>query len=317
MRHFEANEISQARSVDPSRFLAAHGLVVVWARRHLNGNVVTSEGQEVYRFSNIKGNYVFCTHEGNKVGQYSKNIDLVMELDGISFGEAVARLLELDSSEPPEARSSQQTDDDVPTMPPEEGRGRGRDYLRGRGISNETILEAENKKFIRYCADGVLFVGYDELGRPRCATKRASAHGLPAEESKRDLRGSNKGFSPILLGNPEMLYIVEGGVDALALRDIALRRGKNPPTTVVSGGSLVRKFLANERVKTLIFNAKQICIMCENEDSESTQMKTDYHHSLQTDEVRSLAPMNCAVMVRWPRVGCKDLADQNKQEAYD
>jgi hypothetical protein len=121
-------------------------------------------------------------------------------------------------------------------------------------------------------------------------------------------------YPPILRGNPEMLYLVEGGVDALALRDIALRRDKLPPTTVVSGGSLVRKFLANEQVKSLIRNAKQICILCDNEDLEATQRKTDYQHSLQADEVRILAPDGCAVMVRWPRTGCKDIAEQNDLE---
>ncbi|WP_148721735.1 hypothetical protein, partial [Klebsiella pneumoniae] len=43
---------------------------------------------------------------------------------------------------------------------------------------------------------------------------------------KRDLRGSDKIYPPILPGDPAKVWIVERGPDALALHDIAKRSGQ-------------------------------------------------------------------------------------------
>lgn len=318
MRRFTSSEISIARMVEPSRFLGARGFDVHWDANGCHGSVIGSGGREAYRVSNIDGNYVFCTHDGEKVGRYSKNIDLLMQLDQISFLEAVGRLLELDGAvEGATSRVAMPAREAMVTLPPEAGRERGREYLAHRGISAETILEAERQGLVRYCADGVLFVGYDRENWPRCATKRATGQSVAKEAQKRDLLNSNKLYCPIFSGCPETLYIVEGGVDALALRDLAMRRAKRPPTAIISGGAMVRKFLANDKVKNLIANAERICVMCENESSEITQGKTDRQHALQADEVRALAPGGCQVMVRWPRAGSKDVAEQNRSEARE
>ena len=95
----------------------------------------------------------------------------------------------------------------------------------------------------------MLFVGRDGSGALRNVTQRLIAPG-PDEQPKRDLAGSDQTYPPLLPGNPRVVWIVAGGVDALAARDLALRRGKAPPTVLVTGGATVRCFLDNPTVQT-------------------------------------------------------------------
>lgn len=62
---------------------------------------------------------------------------------------------------------------------------------------------------VRYADGGVLFVGYDRAGTAQNATRRAIA---PADlVQKRNLRGSDKSYPPILPGDLAKVWIVEGG----------------------------------------------------------------------------------------------------------
>ena len=148
----------------------------------------------------------------------------------------------------------------------------GRVYLHGRGISPATLDHAERTGFLRYTGGGVLFVGRDGSGALRNVGKRLIAPG-PDEPPKRDLAGSDKQYPPILPGNPRVVWIVEGGVDALAARDLAMRRGKAPPTVLVSGGAGVRCFLDHPTVQTLLLHADSVVVVRDNEGTKRSKRK--------------------------------------------
>ena len=138
-------------------------------------------------------------------------------------------------------------------------------YLNDRGISDSTINHAEKTGFLRYLADGLLFVGY-QAGQIWNATKRSI---MPdAEIPKRDLACSDKSKPQVLTGNPNTLWIVEGGVDALALHDIAKRKGAEPPTVIVSGGAGVLSFFDNPEIKEKIKAAAVVVVAKDNEKDE-------------------------------------------------
>ncbi|MGD7503780.1 DUF3991 domain-containing protein, partial [Ralstonia pseudosolanacearum] len=87
----------------------------------------------------------------------------------------------------------------------------GRAYLRDqRLIDDDSIGYAEQSQMLRYDSDGrLLFAGYDDQGRARNVTRRA----INSRESvqKRDLKGSDKSFPPILPGDKGApVWIVEG-----------------------------------------------------------------------------------------------------------
>jgi hypothetical protein len=134
----------------------------------------------------------------------------------------------------------------------------------------------------------------------------------PDDKPKRDLAGSDKQYPPILPGNPRVVWIVEGGVDALAARDLALRRGKAPPTVLVSGGAGVRLFLDNPTVQTLLLHADSVIVVRDNESTAKKQAETDAAHDLQIARIRELRG-NCG---DWrPPVGVKDVAELNLRES--
>ena len=186
----------------------------------------------------------------------------------------------------------------------------GRGYLHGRGVSPDTLDHAERTGFLRYTGGGVLFVGRDGSGALRNVGKRLIAPG-PDEKPKRDLAGSDKQYPPILPGNPRVVWIVEGGVDALAARDLAMRRGKAPPTVLVSGGAGVRCFLDNPTVQTLLLHADSVVVVRDNESTAKKQAETDAAHDLQIARIRELRG-NCG---DWrPPAGVKDVAELNGRE---
>ena len=264
---------------------------------------------EHYRITQKSDGYwVACNKTGQGIGD---NIALVRDLEpGLGFLDAVARL----TDEPvvqrePLAEAPRRTH---PARLPQTRADRhaGRVYLHGRGISSDTLDHAERTGFLRYAGGSVLFVGRDASGGLRNVTKRLIAPG-PDDKPKRDLAGSDKHYPPILPGNPRVVWIVEGGVDALAARDLAKRRGKAPPTVWVSGGATVRCFLDNPTVQTLLLHADSVVVVRDNECTAKKQAETDAAHDLQMARIRELRG-NCA---DWrPPVGVKDVAELNGRE---
>lgn len=237
-------------------------------------------------------------------------------MSGCGFSEAVHQLTGDYAAAPrvklPEPRLT------PPKLPPETpaAREQGTAYLTSRRITLGTIAEAVKAAFLRFVSGGVVFTGLDEKRRVRAATKRSTNPG--DEVQKRDFAGTDKRFAPILPGNPRSVWIVEGGVDALALHDLARQRGQEPPTVIVSGGSNVRGFLETPHILQMLERADRITVAAEREKSKEVQAKTDAQRKNLEEELERLTRKKPTIWT--PPQGAKDVAEylvyeQTKLEA--
>lgn len=298
-------DIQSARHLDPSRFLTQLGYTVKRdGKKHFS---VRNGKDEAYRLTcKNDGTWLWVDNYGTHGGD---NIDLVKELTGLTgFADCVYELAGAPSAsyapvKPPPAPKP-------PSIPTESEQGRmlGRMYLEERGISQATTLHAEKSGFLRYLSDGLLFVGYS-AGKVWNATKRAFDPN--AEVKKRDFAGSDKSKPQILDGNSQSIWIVEGGIDALAVQDIAKRQGKTPPTAIVSGGSGVKSFLENPEIMEKIRAARLVVVAGENEKNADVQAKTDAQHEAQLELVKALNPSAQAVIWKPESRMGSDIADYN------
>ncbi len=295
----------EARTIDPTAYLEAQGFQVIKEGRHLS---VRQHGDEAYRVTRKDdGHWVTCDRFENGIGD---NIALVQELEpGTGFAESVYRL----SGAPSVARATRPAPAPVvrvpPKMPAQDAQDvkRGRAYLFERGITLETIEQAENGGMLRYSARGVLFVGRDEAGTAQNIMRRA----VDASElhQKRDLAGTDKRHPQMLLGATDTVLIVEGGTDALAAVDIARREKRPAPTVLVSGGANVKGFMQTPWVQKVLKLAKKVIVAFEREDGPEKQAKTDAAHQVQMQRLQEVCE---AQVAGWrPPEGAKDMAALN------
>jgi hypothetical protein len=296
-----------ARQLDPTSYIEASGYTVKREGRHLS---VRAGGDEVYRVTRQQdGHWLWCDRYGNDGGD---NIDLVREIEpGLGYAEAVYRLSGVPILTVREQPRRSEPRRQPPQLPPVAGVEQGRAYLVGRGISPDTIEYAEKSGMVYYAEGGVLFVGYDRAGTAQNATRRAISPTDPVQ--KRDLRGSDKSYPPILPGDPKKVWIVEGGTDALALRDIAKRRGHPPPTIIVSGGANVRSFLDHGDVQAILKRADRVTVAGENEKNPEAQAKADAGHQKQAHRVGEITDREVYQWKPKSKHG-KDLAEMNVLE---
>ncbi|MBE0470693.1 MAG: relaxase/mobilization nuclease domain-containing protein [Methyloprofundus sp.] len=301
-------DLQAVKQTDPRPFIERMGYTVKKdGQRHFS---IRHGKDEAYRLTQKPDStWVWVDKYGTSGGD---NIDLVRELTGLDrFIDCVYELNGGLRATP--ALVQAPVAPKPPRIPPESSTGRiaGRMYLNDRGISDDSINHAEQSGFLRYLADGLLFVGY-QAGQIWNATKRSI---MPdAEIPKRDLAGSDKSKPQVLTGNPKTLWIVEGGVDALALHDIAKRSGKEPPTVIVSGGAGVLSFFDNPEIAEKIRAASVVVVAKDNEKDADTQAKTDAQHARQVGRARDLNPG--AQVVDWkpqaPEI--KDIAELNEYQ---
>lgn len=305
---FNAGDLQATKQLDPRSFIERMGYSVKRdGQRHFS---VLHGKDEAYRLTQKPdGCWVWVDKYGTSGGD---NIDLVRELSGLDrFIDCVFELnggLRATPAPMPMLAAPK-----PPRIPPESSTGRmaGRMYLNDRGISDPTIDHAERTGFLRYLNDGILFIGH-HAGKIWNATKRSF---MPdAEIPKRDLAGSDKSKPQVLTGNPKTIWIVEGGVDALALHDIAKRSGKEPPTVIVSGGAGVLSFFDNPEIQEKIRAAAVVVVAKDNEKDADTQAKTDAQHARQVERARELNPD--AQVIDWkPQAAeIKDIAALNEYQ---
>lgn len=295
----------EARQIDPTAYLEAQGFQVIKEGPHLS---VRRHGDEAYRCTRKDdGHWVTCDRYENGIGD---NIALVQELEPSSgFAESVYRL----NGAPSVAKATRPAPAPVvrgpPKMPAQDAQDvkRGRVYLFQRGITMETIKQAEKAGMLRYSARCVLFVGRDEAGTAQNIMRRA----VDASElvQKRDLSGSDRRHPQMLLGAPDSVLIVEGGIDALAAVDIARREKRPAPTVMVSGGASVRGFMQTPWVQKVLKLAKKVIVAFKREATPEAQAKTDAAHELQMQRLQEVC---AAQVVSWtPPEGIKDMAALN------
>jgi len=280
-----------ANALDAESVAAALGLGIEQQGKHYECTETGIRGTEK------DGRMVWCDKDGAGIGD---TWALAQYVTGLPFRESLELLLGK-SAPRPAAQSAPKRPRHL-RMPrgTEADRKAGRAYLVGRGIAPAAMDAAEACGMLRYVACAVLFVGYD--GRqPKSATRRGYMAGDPMP--KRDLSGSDKRYPAIIPGDPDTVWIVEGGADALAVLSLYL----HVPTVIVSGGAGCRGFLGMQHVQTRLERAQTVMVATEREKDSETQTRTDAQHQ----EQAALARAWCADVRLWtPPDGCKDLAAQ-------
>ena len=297
----------QARTLDPASYLESQGFEVKKdGQRHYS---VRANGDEVYRLTKKpEGHWLWADHYGNEGGD---NIALVAELEpGTNYAESVAKLLGGCSPTAQVLPSRTEPKRVPPTLPPQADQEAGRRYLEDvRGISPDTIRHAEQHGFLRYVKGAVMFVGRDDSGQAQNVIRRATDPADPIQ--KRDLKGSDKRYPPILPGESQTVAIVEGGPDALAAHDIAKRSSKDLPTVVVTGGANVLGLFKMDRIKDLLKKAHQVLLFGENEKDENAQARADAGHVKQAAAIQEITGEAPSMLRPRPEQG-KDLAEFNQ-----
>jgi hypothetical protein len=311
-KRVEEQYIDFARTTDPSGYLESCGFRVRQEGRHLS--IRDSTGDERYRITRKPdGHWIACDKHSNGIGD---NISLVQDIEhGLGFADAVYML----SGSPASTSTSlvrnivdkvvERIAPEVPTQLDMYIKA-GRKYLHGRGIDIETIEYAEKAGMLRYCSVGVLFVGSDENNIAQNITRRAIYASTKLQ--KWDFKGSDKRHPQHLPGAPDTVWIVEGGVDALAAHDLARRRQKPPPTVLVTGGANARGFLETPWVQKILRLAKRIIVAFERESSAEKQALTDTAHK---EQMQKLQEVCAGQVISWkPPEGIKDIAELNLEE---
>lgn len=308
----DKSNIRTSRELDPSDCLRSMGFEVKKdGRNHLS---VCLNEDEIYRVTKKEdGHYVSCDKYGNGIGD---NIALIQDIrPDLKFAEAVYKLHAYDLNYKFENKNTtQEIDKKIDLKIPrqvENERKIGREYLHEkRGISFDTINYAEKIGLIKYSDKGVLFVGYDENQNVKNITQRSIRESNAIQ--KIDYRFSDKQYCQLLQGNNKSIWIVEGGIDALALRDLALRQKEDPPTILISGGANVKSFLERDSIQNLLKDANRVTIAVEKEKNNETQIKVDKGHERQQERLKEIVG-NKEVRIWKPKEGQgKDLADLNK-----
>ena len=306
--HIQRDVVKDAHYADPIPYLQNHGFAVKREGRHYS---VTSYGDEIYRLTRKDdGRFVWCTKEGDRGGD---SIALLVDELGRTFQQAVH-----DLSGAPRIATGVALPvirDARPVLSKYNGDGKAAEaYLIGRGISKNTILQAQIDGFLRLQANAVAFIGRfaDEI---RAVTLRllepVMSYDGTRQITKMDLKGSDKRFPAALPGHKRHVWIVEGGVDALAVSDWHhhFYRDRAGPTILVSGGAGVRGFLDMPHVQDMLRQAENVIITKDREKSLEVQSRTDADHEKQIMKIREIVGASVAVTEWVPPQGCKDIAD--------
>ena len=276
------------------------------------------------------GLWVSCDWYGGRIGD---TISVMQHVTGCSFPEAVEMLLghaatplsyDASSQAQPVAQGARQDVpyQDRPVVPRLVRPGAGRTYLLSRGISQDTILEAERAGILNYSWNGILFLGRDEQNGVRLVNLRLYKPLPPLSDGdstldKYDIKGSDKAWPVILPGvDEDGLTITEGGVNVLATRDIMLRAGMGRPHVLATGGVGIRKFLDTPHVRKLLISAAHVFMMWEHEadgglPSPRKQALTDPFRQHLVRDIVALRGNADPVLRLVPHPDCGDAADWN------
>ena len=315
-QEIDPSALEAARTVSPEAFLRARYGREVFAAR--NGRSIRVD--KVLRADRgPDGRWVSCDWFGGGIGD---NVALVRHTVGCGFVEAIEHLVGT-AFRPvaPVAPPPREPARTRPRLPRLANVGEGRRYLAGRGVSEDTILAAEECGALSYCAGAVAFLGRDHLSPSReirlvnlrYLDPRTGDDGKPM--TKRDLAGSDKDFPVLLRGDPGLVEIVEGGVNALAVRDLSLLSRGVAPTVIATGGVGVRHWLTrNPVLADLVAGADHVVVTGENETDAAGN--PDPEKQARTDELRTrlqeaVAGLRDGVLpeLRYPPAALKDAAD--------
>ena len=274
----------QARRVDPSPWLRSRGLDVRTEGRHIT---VRDGGTQICRITRMHDGCYIAVQPDGATG-IGDTIALAQYIDpGLTFLDAVAIFADPSYADLAPVTPAR-TGNERPMMPAfsDQDVHRGRAYIEGRGIDPGVRAYAEAAGILGYTHSGILFVGRDDAGAPRNVTRRAidDDHPIP----RRDLKHSDKRYPPLLTGSQDEVWVVEGGMDALAIHTMSQRQGHPAPTVIISSGANVRVFLENESICEILRAAGRVTVAREIEKDEETQAKTDAAHQRQVAAIEAV-----------------------------
>lgn len=256
-------------------------------------------------------------------------VQAVQQLDAEKMGRNLTKTEAIDIVEgfqkgrPQTVRSAEQTS--APAQPtsiklPNKADNRSDDllgYVQGRGISWSTITEAESEGFLQRSENGLTFIGRDADGNIKQAETRLM-HPFNNADGK-EVRflcapGSDRSFPPILHGSPDSreVHIVEGGFDALAVREREARQGQQP-TIIMAGGKDSQAWLKHDHIKAILAD-KEVVVWRDNEKNEQVQAEADEAFKKLYVGMREAGVDDDNVFTSKPTAGIKDVAELNKIE---
>jgi hypothetical protein len=313
-RRFDDDTVRAARNVD---------IVPLLQRRYGEKAVqLSNEGkrlsvQGVLRADLKDNTWVACDWLGEGIGD---PIALTMHLDDVDFPTAVRQLTGMPAVQPrPVAQPAASYDIKYPKLPAVASIERGREYLTvTRGISASSVRAAEDAGVIRYSDHGVLFLGRDQTSERKSVRSATMRYFEPVEMngdmvSKRDFKHSDKSFPAFLPGDPGRVIVVEGAINALAVRDIVTRRGEPAPTVVASGGVGMIAWTRNATIQAMLMAADNVEIWGENERGRDGQ--SDAKKQERTDSLRTKLAVSIGMLTGrppaliYPPLEHKDAAD--------
>ena len=243
------------------------------------------------------GERVACDWQGGGIGDKIKLLNDVSRLD---FGAAIVSLtgqtpfIDREVEPPPMAISRRrrqcQSSEPSPSLHvPKfiDDFSQARSYLLGRGIEPGTIDAARSQGRIRATENSVCFIGTDKYGTMKYVAHRyyekQPVPDSPGEfRNKKDEVGSSKvhcfWLPPLFPDRPKTGWIVEGGVNALALADILSREssefhsgGPQNPLILTTGGVAMRDWMSNVETSRLLRDCVAVTMVGENEHAATPE----------------------------------------------
>ena len=200
----------------------------------------TYEPNELVRISDRE--YCTRTHDSLKISNgkwmwWSQGVggksavEYLITVDGLSFYDAVKRILECKSVSLPRARSLtvEKTERSLILPRASPTNKEAKRYLMRRGIAENIINDCIEKGMIYESLPmhNVVFVGFDEKHDPKYAALR----GTRGSDFKGDVYGSDKRYSFRLVNQEsETLHLFEGAIDLLSLATLLQMQGKDYST---------------------------------------------------------------------------------------
>ncbi|MFB0827745.1 LPD7 domain-containing protein [Chromobacterium violaceum] len=338
-RHYE-EALRRAKDADLPTWLLNHGVKI-----QKNGTAAwkfaREEGEADRIFKSSAGNWMVHTHHGGD-RSYMDAIAYAQLQTGLSHRQAVeslsgVQLSAVATGQPAAVAAAAKKAEEKGVRPDpvvtainiheatQQQRRNAYNYALDRGISQETLRDAGEQGVIKADHRGLVFVGYDQDGKIRNAeTRLIKAERLGDEmTTKICYSGTDKTYPPILRGNDKEVHFVEGGFDALALRDMYKRDGLEPPTTVITGGARTQKWQHNPEICELIQSADHVRLWYDNELTADGQLDTKKQadtqeaHNKQLETIVQIRGNAEGVEEMRPREGIKDIAEWNVQEAAE
>ena len=210
------------------------------------------EPEELIRISN--NNYTIREHRSLKIsnGKWMwwshgfggrSALDFLIKVRDVPFRDAVTIIIEEKEYKTPLFIAKTPTEKEKKLMLPERNLTDNRviSYLRSRGIDSELIKTCIKKGMLyEDIFYNCVFVGFDENGKPRYASTRATDG---KSDEKREASGSDKQYSFRIMHPSYTLHVFEGAIDLLSYMTLTkLTDGKWTRDALVSlGGVAVSK----------------------------------------------------------------------------